>query len=165
VSAHTATFHYALHALLRKRGLDLEALQGELAAARAEVEHRRQSLERRRAALAELESLQRQQCQDGQIIDVDARLRLHHCQSTARAQVNEHTRSLAQAQAHWESALDRVSAGRQAVRALEQHRSASKAQFEAVGVRKELAAADELYLANQPRPAHRNGRASQPRRP
>jgi hypothetical protein len=160
---HT-TFHYELHALLRKRGAELQALQGELAAARAEVEQRRQNLERQRAVLVELESLQRQQCQDGQIIDVDARLRLHHCQGTARAQVNEHARALAHAQARWESALGRVSAGCQTVRALEQHRDASKMQFVALGVRKELAAADELYLANQRRPAHRNGRTSQLRR-
>ncbi len=164
MSMHGHTFHYELHALLRKRGSELEALQGELAAARAEVEQRRQNWERRRAVLVELDSLQRQQCRDGQIIDVDARLRLHHCQRTAGAEVSEHARALAHAQARWESALGRVSAAWRGVRALEQHRDAGKMQFAALGVREELAAADELYLANQLRPARRNGRNSQHRR-
>src|SRR5258708_7814102 len=161
---HGHTFHYELHALLRKRGSELEALQGELAAARAEVEQWRQNWERRRAVLVELDSLQRQQCRDGQSIDVDARLRLHHCQGAARAEVSEHARALAHAQARWESALGRVSVAWRGMRALEQHRDASKMQFEALSVREELAAADELYLANQLRPAQRKGRNSQHRR-
>ena len=164
MSRQVPGFRYSLHALLRKRRAELDSLTAELAAARTAVEQQQRELEGARAVVAELEQMQRHLCQQGQSIDLDARWRLYHCQGRAAAQVGEHTRGLALAQGQWHAALSRVHSGRQAVRALEEHRETRARQFAAVSVRQDLAVADELYLANQLRPGQGDDRGFPQRR-
>jgi hypothetical protein len=164
MSTQAPGFHYSLNALLRKRRVELDGLTAELIAARATLEQGQRDLERARTALTELAGLQRQLWQQGQRIDLDAQWRLHDCQGTAAAQVREQTRVLAQAQGQWEASLGRVQSGRQAVRVLEEHREANQREFVAAGVRLELAAVDELFLAKQSNPGRRIGLVSHLRR-
>jgi chromosome segregation ATPase len=142
-------FRYSLNALLRKRRSEFDTVMAELAEASAQRERRRQELGRDRASLQGLEDLQRTLCRQGHVIDVDARMRVHLCIHAAVVQVNERIKELERADARFETLLGRVSAARQAVRALEDHRDSRRRLFDAACMRRDHAIADELYLANQ----------------
>ncbi len=149
MAENNGKFHYSLQALLRKRRLELDTAMAELSEAQVQRERKINELGAARAALQELENLQRNWCQQGRSIDIDARMRIHLCIRSALLQVDERAKQLDQANARFEVTLGRVNAARRAMHALEDHRDSRRLQFEAARLRREHAAADELYLANQ----------------
>jgi flagellar biosynthesis chaperone FliJ len=140
------TFTYGLHALLRKRSVDLDLTREELVEASARVEAQVHALELSSARLAQLESEQRNLSRPGAPIDVDARMRLHVCLTEAVVKKQQHTAQLDQAKALQEQALESLRAARQELKAVEHHREQAAARFDTERRRKAQLDTDELYL-------------------
>jgi hypothetical protein len=132
------TFTYGLHALLRKRSVDLDLTREELVEASARVEAQVHALELSSARLAQLESEQRNLSRQGAPIDVDARMRLHVCLTEAVVKK--------QAKVLQEQALESLRAARQELKAVEHHREQAAARFDTERRRKAQLDTDELYL-------------------
>lgn len=142
-----SSFRYGLQALLRKRCSELELAREELAVANERFEAQERTLEAKAAQVAQLESYQRQLSRGGANIDVDERMRLHHCLRSALSQREHQAVQLELARQHRESVMAQVRAARQALKAIERHREQSVGQFNVEQVRKALLATDELHLS------------------
>jgi len=143
-----STFRYGLQALLRKRCSELDLAREELAVANERFEAQERALETHAAQVAQLESYQRDLSRGGANIDVEGRMRLHHCLRSALAQREQQAVRLEQARQQRESVMAQVRAARQALKAIERHREQSMGQFNVEQVRKALLATDELYLSS-----------------
>jgi len=141
-----ASFTYGLHALLRKRSVDLDLKKEELVEASARLAARVHALEHSSAQLAQLEREQRNLSRQGAAIDVDARMRLHVCLTEAVVKKQQHAAQLAQARATQEQALESLRAARQELKAVEHHREQATARFDVEQRRKTQLESDELYL-------------------
>jgi flagellar biosynthesis chaperone FliJ len=142
------SFTYGLHALLRKRSVELGLAREHLAQARTHVEARTLELELSSTRLVQLESEQRNLSKHGAVIDVDARMRLHACLTEARSTEQQQAAQLENATALQESALDALRVARQELKAIERHREQAAAQFDTQQRRKTQLETDELYLCN-----------------
>jgi flagellar biosynthesis chaperone FliJ len=142
------SFIYGLHGLLRKRGLDLELAKEGLAAASAHLAARTRELELSSARLMELEGEQRTLSQQGTLIDVDVRMRLHACLREAVVRRKQHATQLEQATAQHQKAHDVLLTAHQELKAIERHREQAVAQFDTAQRRRAQHETDELYLSN-----------------
>jgi hypothetical protein len=146
VASDGRVFRYSLQALMRKRQSELDTRKGELATAKLRVTEQTRELEGRAAELRELEDYQRALSTDGALIDVNARMRLHHCLSHAVSRKQRQVAQLAQAREQEEKILEQLRAAREALQTVERHRERSAGQFDAEGLRKTQLTMDELYL-------------------
>ena len=140
------TFTYGLHALLRKRSVDLDLTREELVKASASVEVQVHALQLSSARLAQLESEQRNLSRQGAPIDVEARMRLHVCLTEAVVKKQQHAAQLDQAKAMQAQALESLRAARQELKAVEHHREQAAARFDTEQRRRAQLDTDELYL-------------------
>jgi hypothetical protein len=141
-------FRYGLQALLRKRCAELDLVREELAVANERFDMRARALEAQAAQVAQLETHQRDLSRGGASIDVEARMRLHHCLRSAVLQKEQQAVQLEQARQHRENVIAQVRAARQALKAIERHREQSQGQFDVEQLRKALLATDELHLSS-----------------
>lgn len=142
-----SSFRYGLQALLRKRCSELDLAREELAAANERFAAQERALEVQAAQVAQLESYQRDLSRGGANIDVEGRMRVHHCLRSTLLQREQQAVQLEQARLHRESVMAGVRAARQALKAIERHREQSVGQFNVEQVRKALLATDELHLS------------------
>jgi hypothetical protein len=143
-----APFKYGLQALLRKRCAELDLAKEELALANERYEKQARALEAQTAQVTQLERHQRDLSRGGASIDVDERMRLHHCLRSALLQKAQQALQLEQARQHRESIIAQVRAAHQALKAIERHRQQSQEQFNGELLRKALLATDELHLSS-----------------
>lgn len=146
--SNSTLFRYGLQALLRKRCAELELAAAELAVANERFESQARALEMQAAQVAQLQTCQRDLSRGGASIDVDERMRLHHCLRSAVLQKEQQAVQLENARQHQESVIAQVRAARQALKAIERHREQSQGQFNVEQLRKALLATDELHLSS-----------------
>jgi hypothetical protein len=146
--SNPTTFRYGLQALLRKRCAELDLVRAELAVANGRFESQARALEAQAAQVAQLQTCQRDLSRGGASIDVEERMRLHHCLRSAVLQKEQQAVQLEQARQHRENVMAQVGAARQALKAIERHREQSQGQFNVEQLRKALLATDELHLSS-----------------
>ena len=146
--AKPAPFRYGLEALLRKRCVELDFAREELAVANERFEACTRALETQVAEVAQLETYQRDLSRSGASIDVEERMRLHHCLRSAVVQKEQRAAQLEQARQQQDNAMAQVSAARQALKTIERHREQAREQFNVEQVRKGLLATDDLHLSS-----------------
>ena len=146
--ANSTLFRYGLQALLRKRCAELDVARAELAVANERFDSQARALEMQAEQVAQLQTWQRDLSRGGASIDVDARMRLHHCLRSAVLQKEQQAVQLENARQHQESVIAQVRAARQALKAIERHREQSQGQFNVEQLRKALLVADELHLSS-----------------
>jgi hypothetical protein len=146
--SNSMRFRYGLQALLRKRCAELDSVRAELAVANERFDSQARALELQAAQVAQLQTCQRDLSRGGASIDVDERMRLHHCLRSAVMQKEQQAVQLENARQHQESVVAQVRAARQALKAIERHREQSQGQFNVEQLRKALLAADELHLSS-----------------
>ena len=146
--AKPAPFRYGLEALLRKRCVELDFAREELAVANERFDGCTRALEAQAAQVAQLETCQRDLSRSGASIDVEERMRLHHCVRSAVLQKEQRAAQLEQARQQRDNAMTQVGAARQALKAIERHREQRQEQFNVEQVRKGLLATDDLHLAS-----------------
>jgi hypothetical protein len=146
--SNSTLFRYGLQALLRKRCAELDLVRAELAGANERFDTHARALEAQAEQVAQLQTCQRDLSRGGASIDVEERMRLHHCLRSAVLQKEQQAVQLEQARQHRENVIAQVGAARQALKAIERHREQSQGLFNVEQLRKALLAADELHLSS-----------------
>jgi hypothetical protein len=146
--SNSTLFRYGLQALLRKRCAELDLVRAELAGANERFDTHARGLEAQAEQVAQLQTCQRDLSRGGASIDVEERMRLHHCLRSAVLQKEQQAVQLEQARQHRENVIAQVGAARQALKAIERHREQSQGLFNVEQLRKALLAADELHLSS-----------------
>ena len=148
---HERRFRYRLDSLIRLRAAERDALSGELASARRELENRTRECDEISHAIDLAEGLLRALRRDGARMSVDEELRVQSYLGLRRREREAKQRGRDEALRAVETALAELQAKQRDAMALEAHRDRQRRRFDEQQARVALNSADDQWLRRKGR--------------